>query len=215
MDDSNDEDRSASRGGRSRLGGFPVLRAAFVLVVFTVGVVLLLATVHTSRPAVVANAFVAAPSSTSTSTTVVSSTTSTTTARNGHRHPSTTTTSVPVQAPANVPLLVANGSGVSGAAAAFSARLHAAGWTTLPPTNASAHVTSSRVYYLNGQQAAATTAAAMLHIPAGSVAPYSSSVPVSGIGTAEVLVVLGPDVASSAASTTTSSAAGASPPTTG
>ncbi len=210
----NGEPRPSSGGTRSRVGDFPVVKAGLVLVLFVVGVLLLLATIHPAGPAVVA---AVSTSSTSTTTTATgASTTSTTRAvtgtgtKKGHGHTSTTTTTVPAVAPTGVPLLVANGSGVSGAAAAVSARLHAVGWTTLPPTNASTQVTSSHVYYAAGQQAAAVVAASQLHIPSSAVAPYSTSVPVSSVGTAQVIVVVGPDVASSGSTTATTAASSSS-----
>ncbi|MBV8462769.1 MAG: LytR C-terminal domain-containing protein [Acidimicrobiales bacterium] len=218
MDEPFDGDQAVpaapSRGPRDRTGKYPIARAALVCGAFVIGAVLLLATIHPSKPTVVAGAVVTTTSTTTTAntsgtapTTTAVTTTTTTHPRHGH-HPTTTTTTVPVQAPANVPALVANGSGVTGAAAAFTARLKSAGWTTLPPTNTTTQVSSSHVYYGPGQQAAAATAAAQLHIPASSVAPYSSAVPVSTIGTAQVIVVLGPDIASS--STTTTSAGSSS-----
>jgi LytR cell envelope-related transcriptional attenuator len=198
---SDSDERPSSGGSRSRVGEFPIVRAGFVLLLFVVATVLLLATIHPSRPAVASNAV---------STT---STTATTIAAKGHHH--TTTTTVPSRPPANVPVLVANGAGVSGAAAAFSARLQAAGWTTLTPTNASIMVPSSHVYYVAGQEPSAAAVAADLHLPPTAVAPYTTAAPVSSIGTADVVVVLGPDLAtpsavSTAPTTTSTTAAGTS-----
>jgi hypothetical protein len=185
-------------------------------VLFVVATVLILANIHPSPAAVPSNAAAATSTSTTTSTTTTASTTaSTTTPSTTHsgtnHHGSTTTTTVPPRPPANVPVLVANGSGVTGAAAAFSARLQSAGWSTLPPTNATVHVPTSHVYYLAGQQTAAAAVAVTLHLPTSAVAPYTTAAPVSTIGTADVLVVVGPDIASSSsvgtATTTTSTAA--------
>ncbi len=178
-----------------------MVRAGLVLVLFVAATVLLLATIHPSRAAVASNA--------------VGATTSTTTAhtKTGHHH--VTSTTVPNRPPANVPVLVANGAGVTGAAAAFTARLQAAGWTTLTPTNATIMVPSSHVYYVAGQEPAAAAVAAQLQLPPTAVAPYTTAAPVSSIGTADVLVVLGPDLAtptsvSTAPTTTSTTAAGTS-----
>jgi hypothetical protein len=103
-----------------------------------------------------------------------------------------------------VPVLVANASGVSGAAAAITSQLQVAGWNMQAPINATAHVSTSSVYYVVGQKSAATGVAADLHLPASVVLPYTTAAPVTTIGTAEVLVVVGPDLASTVASTTTS-----------
>ncbi len=98
---------------------------------------------------------------------------------------------------------MANAAGVRGAAAAVSAQLKPAGWALLPPTNATAQVTVSRVYYVAGFMPAADAIASSLQLPATSVAPYTTAAPISSIGTAEVAVVVGPDLADK---TTTSSA---------
>jgi hypothetical protein len=179
-----------------------MLRAGVVLVLFVVATVLLLATIHPSRAAVASGAVTA----TTTSTSVPTHT------KKGHH---VTTTTVPSRPPANVPVLVANGAGVTGAAAAFTARLQAAGWTTLTPTNATIMVPSSHVYYVAGQEPSAAAVAADLHLPPTAVAPYTTAAPVSSIGTADVLVVLGPDLAttssvSTAPTTTSTTAAGTS-----
>jgi LytR cell envelope-related transcriptional attenuator len=206
---SDNDERPSSGGSRSRVAGFPVVRAGLVLVLFVVATVLLLASIHPSPAAVPSNAVAATTTSTTTST--ASSTVSSTTHPGTKHHGSTTTTTIPPRPPANVPVLVANGSGVTGAAAAFSARLQSAGWSTLPPTNATVHVPTSHVYYLAGQQTAAAAVATTLHLPTSSVAPYTTAAPVSTIGTADVLVVIGPDIASSSsvgtAPTTTSTTA--------
>ena len=117
-------------------------------------------------------------------------------------HPTTTTTTVP---PSHVPVLVANASGITGAATAISAQLQTAGWDVLPPVNASTQVTKSNVYYVAGQQKAADAVATSLKLPASAVVPYTTSAPVSSIGTAEVLVVVGPDLADKSAATSTTS----------
>ncbi len=102
-----------------------------------------------------------------------------------------------------MPVLVANASGITGAAGAVTTQLQAAGWDLLPPVNASAQVTKSNVYYVAGQQKAAESIATSLQLPASAVVPYTTSAPVSSIGTAEVLVVVGPDLADRSAATAT------------
>ncbi len=64
-------------------------------------------------------------------------------------------------------------------------------------------MTTSHVYYLVGFKPQADTIAASLQLPATSVGPYTTAAPISSIGTAEVAVVVGPDLADRA--TTTSS----------
>jgi hypothetical protein len=180
-----ENDRQRSSGPPGRGGGLPIGRAALVLVAFVVATVLLLGVIH--------------PTTTSSSTgsaPAVSTTTTTT----RPAHPASTTTTFP---PSKVPVLVANASGVTGAAATVSNELQPGGWDLLPPVNATAHVTSSHVYYVAGQQQSAEAIATSLHLPASAVLPYTTAAPISSIGTADVLVVVGPDLATPSAATTT------------
>ncbi len=103
-------------------------------------------------------------------------------------------------------MLVANASGVSGAAATVSNRLQVQGWNLLAPVNASARVPTSHVYYVAGQQQVADAIATSLRLPAGDVAPYTTAAPITTIGTAEVVVVVGPDLATPSSSATTTTA---------
>jgi hypothetical protein len=169
----------------------PIDRAAILLGLFVLATVLLLGQLHTPTPA--ATGPTAAPT-----TTVVGSPTTTRPAG-----ATTTTTTTAPKPKAGVPVLVANASGVPGAAAAITNDLQVAGWTVQAPINATANVATSSVYYVVGQKAAATGVADTLHLPPSSVLPYTTAAPVSTIGTAEVLVVVAPDLAHTAATTTT------------
>jgi hypothetical protein len=161
--------------------------------VFVAAAVLLLGVIHpTSTPV--------ASSSTATSTS-----TSTSTSTTAPRHPTTTTTTV---LPSKVSVVVANASGVAGAAAAVTKELTAGGWNLLAPTNATTDVKSSSVYYVAGFQPAATTIAASLHLAPSTVVPYTTAAPISTIGAADVLVVVGPDLATESTSTTTTTTKG-------
>jgi hypothetical protein len=115
-------------------------------------------------------------------------------------HPTTTTSTIP---PSKVPVLVANASGTAGAAAAVSNQLQPGGWNLLPPVNATARVASSHVYYVAGFEPQAAAIASQLHLPASAVSPSTTAAPVTTIGTAEVLVVVGPDLATKAAPSAT------------
>lgn len=193
-----DTERSAPGDARPAAGRIPVVRVAAVLVLFVVGTVLLLATIHPSHSALASSSQTTSTSvgaaSPATTTGASASSASPTSAPSGHGHRSTATT-VPPKPPANVSVVVANGSGVTGAASAFTTRLSTAGWTTAPPINATMQVSTSHVYYAAGQQAAAAQVASELGMPSSAVAPYTTSAPVSSIGNADVVVVLGPDVA--------------------
>ena len=160
-----------------------MVRAGIVLVAFVVVTVLVLGVIHPTMPGTGAG-----PSVTTTT---------------APAHPTTTTTTT--APPSHVPVLAANASGITGAAGAVSTQLQTAGWNVLPPVNASTQVTKSNVYYVAGQQKTAEAVATSLKLPASAVVPYTTSAPVSSIGTAEVLVVVGPDLADKSAATSTTS----------
>ncbi len=193
MDDPSefDEQPSAHSGGQG--GAFPIGRAVIVLAMFVLATVLLLRVTHLS-------ATTSATGSATTSATGSASTTPTTT------HPSSPTTTTTAHPPSSVPVLVANASRVSGAAATVTNQLQVGGWAMQPPVNASAQVPTSHVYYVAGQEQAATQIAKSLHLPASAVVPYTTAAPITSIGTAEVVVVVGPDLASPTSATTTTAA---------
>jgi hypothetical protein len=174
----------------------PLDRAVILLGLFVLVTVLLLGQIHTSS-----SGSVGAAASTTTTTSSTSPGTPTTT-----KPPSTTTTTSAAAKHANVPVLVANASGKPGAAAAVTSQLQVAGWNVQAPINATANVTTSTVYYVAGQKVAATEVAASLHLPRSAVLPYTTAAPVSTIGTAEVLVVVAPDLATAITTTTTTTA---------
>jgi len=174
---------------------FPLERAVILLGLFVLATVLLLGEIHPTPT----SATLATVPPGSTSTTTAGAAPPTTAA-----HTSTTTTA-PKAKPSNVPVLVANASGKAGAAASITNELQVAGWNVQAPINATANVSTSSVYYVAGQKTAATGVAATLHLPASAVLPYTTAAPVSTIGTAEVLVVVAPDLASGLSPTTTTS----------
>jgi hypothetical protein len=186
VDNPSESDEQRSAAARGKGGAFPAARAAVVLVAFVVTTVLLLGVVHPTK----------------TITGSGPTTTTTTATSHGGHHASTTTTST-TRPPSTVPVLVANASGVTGAAGTVTSQLQVGGWNMQPPVNATARVATSHVYYVAGQQSAANAIAASLHLPTSAVAPYTTAAPVSPIGTAEVVVVVGPDLASASATTTT------------
>jgi hypothetical protein len=186
--------------GGSRGSRLPAARAGLVIVGFVVATVLLLGVIH---PTSATSASGSAATSTTGSTASTTATTVASSATTTPGHASGSPSTIP---PAHVSVLVANASGVSGAAAAVSAQLQPSGWNMETPVNASAHVPSSSVYYLAGQQQSALNIASTLHLPSTAVAPYTTAAPISSIGTAEVVVVVGPDLASRASSSTTTTA---------
>jgi hypothetical protein len=157
-----------------------------VLVLFVVATVLLLHVVH---PVTTAATSASGPTPSTTTTT---------------RPPPPTTT---IPSP-RVPVMVANASSVAGAAAAVSKELEPHGWDLLPPVNATASATASSVYYLAGFEPEAKAIAGDLQLAPTAVVPYTTAAPISSIGAAQVLVVVGPDLAKGAtgAATTTTAA---------
>jgi hypothetical protein len=165
-----------------------------VLALFVASTVLLLGVIHPSTSASSSGGSSAATS------VATGANSSTTTTKPNPNHSASTTTTVP---PSRVPVVVANASGVSGAAADVTAELRPGGWNLLAPTNATASETSSHVYYLAGFEPEAKTIATTLQLPASAVVPYTTAAPISSIGTAQVLVVVGPDLANKFASSAT------------
>ena len=109
----------------------------------------------------------------------------------------TSTTSVPgARPPADVSVLVANGSGVSGAAGELTERVGEAGYETAQPANIrnDGTVQGSTVYYAEGYAAEANALAATL-TPPPPVAPLPDPAPVDDLRGATVLLVVGPDLA--------------------
>lgn len=109
----------------------------------------------------------------------------------------TSTTSVPgARPPADVSVLVANGSGVSGAAGELTDRVGKAGYETAQPANIrnDGTVPGSTVYYAEGYAAEANALAATL-TPPPPVAPMPDPAPVDDLRGATVLLVVGPDLA--------------------
>lgn len=174
--------RAAPGGGGS---DGTAIKAGVVLVAFVVTTVLVLGVIHPTTATPGAAGTATGPSVSTTTKPPVATTTTTT-------------------APPHVPVLAANASGVPGAAGSVTTQLQTSGWDMLPPVNASARVTVSNVYYVAGQKAAAQAAAKAMLLPASSVVPYTTSAPVSSIGTAEVLIVVGPDLANRTSTTTSS-----------
>ncbi len=158
------------------------MRAFIVIVAFGVSTVLLLGVIHPVAVKSASGSVVATPTTTT-----------------QPAHPATTTTAPP----SRVPVLVANASGVPGAAATVTSRLQVGGWNMLPPVNASTKVPTSHVYYLAGQQQVADALASSLHLPTSVVVPYTTAAPITTIGSAEVVVVVGPDLATPSTPTTT------------
>ena len=108
---------------------------------------------------------------------------------------STTTTTAPPKEPAEVKVLVANGSDVDGAAGAQTDALEALGYVTADPTNTEQKVTATVVYYTVGFQAEAEALAESLGVEPTAVQPLPTPAPVPDLQLSQLVVVVGPDIA--------------------
>ena len=107
----------------------------------------------------------------------------------------TTTTTAPPRDPAEVKVLVANGSGVNGAAGGTTDALEALGYVTGTPANAD-RVPATIVYFTTGFETEADALAAAIGATPESVTPMPAVAPVDDLQLANVLVHLGPDLVS-------------------
>ena len=134
---------------------------------------------------------VALPSSHVPSTSLAPSSGATTTTT---AHPSSSTSTTVSHA--GVKVLVANDSTTNGVAAGYSTALQHAGWTVLKPVTARPpiHATSA-VYYAANKRSEADAVAAALGVPLSAVLPVSPATPVSNTAGADVVVLVGSDLA--------------------
>lgn len=157
----------------------PVLRGVLLTalaVAVGVGVLSSINRIHSSNPAAAITAV----------------TTTTTTAPTA-----STTTTLATHAPATVRVLVANGTSTKGAAGKLATKLNADGYDTLAPTDTTSAANASAVYYAAGYQGDADAVASAAGLTSSAVQALSSAtVPVT-VGSAEVVIIIGPDIAAS------------------
>lgn len=109
---------------------------------------------------------------------------------------STTSTTAAARPTSEVKVLVANGSGVNGAAGAQSTALEALGYVTANPTDAE-RVTATVVYFTDGYEPEARALATAIGADESAVAMIPTPAPVDDTQLSNLLVVLGPDLATS------------------
>jgi hypothetical protein len=105
------------------------------------------------------------------------------------------TTAPPARPPEQVIVLVANASGVSGAAAEQTTAIQGGGYQVVAPTNAPANVETTQVLATAGFEAEAAALATSIGAPEGAVQAMPDPPPLDLAG-ANLLVMLGPDLAS-------------------
>jgi hypothetical protein len=113
-------------------------------------------------------------------------------ASHGHQSSTTTSTTIP---PASIHVLVANATTVNGVAGATTTFLASKGFGTLTATNALLKVTASEIFTVGGATADTQAVAAALSLPASSIEPAASAAPVASTTGANVVVIVGPDLA--------------------
>lgn len=119
--------------------------------------------------------------------------------------PARTTTTLAAPKPAGqVSVVVANGTTISGAAGRIGAELATIGYKNYSAVDTTSQVSTSSVYYAPGYQANAVAIASFLQMKAApSSMPSTAPVSASTLANADILVIVGPDLASSATSSST------------
>lgn len=126
----------------------------------------------------------------------------------------TTETTVAVRTPAEVTVIVLNGTTVNGAAGKYSTALASAGYQMLEAGDAPTKVPASQVYFTEGFEAEAAAVALAIGAPATLTPAVLPTPPPGEVGAANVVVVIGTDLASltpttlAAGGDTTTTAAG-------
>jgi LytR cell envelope-related transcriptional attenuator len=139
------------------------------------------------------------------STSSASSPTTVPTAPTTVRGGATTTTTVAVIPPSSIKLQVLNGVGSGQLATQWSTKLHAnPGYNTLAPADATSTVSASRIYIVTpGYQREADALATTVGLTAASIVPTapppaSAPIPSSARTNANLVLIIGPDLAGKA-----------------
>jgi hypothetical protein len=108
----------------------------------------------------------------------------------------TTETTVAVRSPAEVTVVVLNGTSVGGAAGKYSTALESAGYKMGPPGDAATKIPATQVFFTEGYEREAAAVALAIGAPA-TVTPAPLPTPPPGeVDAANVVVVIGADLAS-------------------
>jgi hypothetical protein len=118
-----------------------------------------------------------------------------------------TTTTLGAKAPSEVTVIVLNGTSVGGAAGKYSTAIGSAGYQMLDPGDAATKIPATQVYFTAGFEREAAAVALAAGAPA-TVTPAPLPTPPPGeVGIANVVVILGADLASLTPTTVTTVAA--------
>lgn len=106
-----------------------------------------------------------------------------------------TTTTVPLKAPAEVTVIVLNGTSVGGSAGKYSTAIGSAGYQMLEPGDAATKIPATQVFFAPGYELEAAAVALAAGAPA-TLTPAALPTPPPGeVGAAHVVVVIGTDLA--------------------
>jgi hypothetical protein len=111
-----------------------------------------------------------------------------------HGHVTTTTTTT--IAVADIHVLVANATTTNGVAGRVTTFLTSKGFGTLTATNALVKVTATEIFTVGGATGDTSAVAAVLGLAPSSIEPPAQAAPVSSTTGANVVVIVGPDLAS-------------------
>jgi len=109
--------------------------------------------------------------------------------------PTATTITVPVRVPGDIKVLPANGTNVAGAGLVTFNRLKAAGYDVLAASNTDNPASTSNVFFNPGFDREAQVVAQLLGLPDSAIQAMPTPPPVSDTRGADVIVVVGPDLA--------------------
>jgi LytR cell envelope-related transcriptional attenuator len=115
---------------------------------------------------------------------------------------SNTTTTTTTITRLSVKVQVANGTHQNGVAVHLTQVLQAQGWSMSTPANTNSPVLTTTVYYAPTMQRAAILIGGELGVSPSAVQPLTVGTPVAAVSGIDVLVVVGPDLASRAGTLT-------------
>jgi hypothetical protein len=113
------------------------------------------------------------------------------------------TTARPLRPPADVKVVAANGTSVSGLAAKTTEFMRQNGYNVLAPTDATRPIENSQVEYRQDFEPEARAVAQSLQLPASAVRPIESEPPVADTRSTDILVLIGDDLQLPGETTTT------------
>lgn len=121
-----------------------------------------------------------------------------------------TTSTAALRQPKDVRVLTANGTSVKGAGGRIKDRVLAAGYNALAATDTKTAASASAVYFTAGFEREAAALAQTLGLQPAAVQAMPNPVPVADLKAANILVVVGPDLANAGTSGTSGGSGGSS-----